>query len=120
MISKVRSMSLDCHVRSTMQVGNPVSRALFFGIACLGFEAAHVWSDNIGCIHVNWIIPLPPSLMPRPHPCGEEKGSGYNTTSHQTLEGRNQHAIVNDHVLTYAIYGILSMPRGTALRSLLL
>ena len=58
--------------------------------------------------------------MPRPHPRGEEKGSGYSTTSCQTLEGRNQHTIVNDHMLTYAIYGILSMPRGTTLRSLLL
>ena len=52
------------------------------------------------------------SLVPRPHPRGEEKGSGYNTTSHLTLEGHNQHTIVSDHVLTYAIYGILSMPRG--------
>ena len=49
--------------------------------------------------------------MPRPHPRGEEKGSGYNTTSCPTLEGRNQHTIVSDHMLTYAIYGILSMPR---------
>jgi len=31
------------------------------------------------------------SLVPRPHPRGEEKGSGYNTTSRPTLEaGRNQ------------------------------
>ena len=52
------------------------------------------------------------SLMPRPNPRGEEKGSGYNTTSRPTLEGRNQHTIVSDHVLTYAIYGILSMPCG--------
>ena len=51
-------------------------------------------------------------LVPISHPCGEEKGSGYNTTSCPTLEGRNQHTIVSDHVLTYAIYGILSMPRG--------
>ena len=42
----------------------------------------------------------------------EEKGSGYNTIFRPTLEGRNQHTIVSDHVLTYAIYGILSMPRG--------
>ena len=44
--------------------------------------------------------------MPRPHLRGEEKESGYNTTSRPTLEGRNQHTIV------YAIYGILSMSRG--------
>ena len=50
------------------------------------------------------------SLMPRLHPRGEKKGSGY-TTSRPTLEGRNQH-IVSDHVLTYAIYGILTMPHG--------
>ena len=49
--------------------------------------------------------------LPRPHPCREEKGSGYNTTSRLTLEGRNQHTIVTDHVLTYAIYGVLSIPR---------
>ena len=52
------------------------------------------------------------SLVPRPHPHREEKGSGYNMTSRPTLEGRNQHTIVSDHVLTNAIYGILSMPRG--------
>jgi len=33
-------------------------------------------------------------------------------TSHPTLEGRNQHTIMSDHMLTYAIHGILSMPRG--------
>ena len=43
------------------------------------------------------------SLVPRPHPRGEEKGSGYNTTPRPTLEGRNQHAIVSAHVLTYAM-----------------
>ena len=37
---------------------------------------------------------------------------GYNTTSHPTLERRNQHTIVSDHVFTYVIYGILSMPHG--------
>ena len=51
------------------------------------------------------------SLVPRPHPRGEEKGSDYNTTSRPTLEGRNQNTIVSDHMLTYdmpcAIYGIL-------------
>ena len=52
------------------------------------------------------------SLVPRPHPRGEEKRSGYNTTSCPTVEGHNQQTIVSDHVLTYAIYGILSMPRG--------
>ena len=57
------------------------------------------------------------SLVPRPHPRGEEKGSGYNTTSRPTLEGRNQHTIVSDHVLTYVIYGILSMPRGPHCRA---
>ena len=58
------------------------------------------------------------SLVPRPpHPCGEEKGSGYNTTSHPILEGRNQHAIVSDHMLTYAMYGILSIPRGPHCRA---
>ena len=30
------------------------------------------------------------SLVPRPHPSRGGKGSGYNTTSHSTLEGRNQ------------------------------
>ena len=30
------------------------------------------------------------SLVPRPHLHKEEKGSGYNTTSRPTLEGRNQ------------------------------
>ena len=52
------------------------------------------------------------SLVPRPHPRREEKGSGYNTTSRPTLEGRNQNTIVSDHVLTYAIYGISSMTCG--------
>ena len=52
-----------------------------------------------------------PSLVPRPHPRREEKGPGYNTTSYPTLQGHNQHTIVSDHVITYAIYGILSMPR---------
>ena len=46
------------------------------------------------------------SLVPRPHPHGEEKGSGYKTTSRPTLEGRNQHTIVSDHVLTCAILSI--------------
>ena len=40
------------------------------------------------------------SVVPRSHPRGEEKGSGYNTTSRLTLEGRNQHTIVSNHVLT--------------------
>ena len=58
-----------------------------------------------------WVVSsrVSASLVPRPHPRGEEKGSGYNTMSHPTLEGRNQHTIVSDHVLTYAI---LSMPCG--------
>ena len=42
------------------------------------------------------------SLVPRPHPHGEEKESGYNMTSRPTLEGCNQHTIVSDHVLTNA------------------
>ena len=46
-------------------------------------------------------------LVPRPHPRGEKKGSGYNTTSRPGLGGHNQHIIVSDHVLTYAICGIL-------------
>ena len=37
-------------------------------------------------------------LMPRPHPRGEEKGSGYDTTSRPTLEGRNQHIIVSAYI----------------------
>ena len=84
----------------------------------LYFLELRIWSSTC-VVRQYWLytckldhIPLPPSLMPRPHPRGEEKGSGYNTTSRQTLEGRNQHTIVNDHVLTYAIYGILSMPCG--------
>ena len=32
----------------------------------------------------------PSSLVPRPHPRGEEKGSGYSTTFRLILEGRNQ------------------------------
>ena len=60
------------------------------------------------------------SLVPRPHPRGEEKGPSYSTTSRPTLEGHNQNTIVSDHVLMYAIYSILSMPRGRPLRSLLL
>ena len=36
------------------------------------------------------------SFVPRPHPRGEEKVSGYNTTSRPTLEGRSQHTIVGD------------------------
>ena len=56
---------------------------------------------------------LPPLVScPDPHPRREEKGSDYNMTSRPTLEGRNQHTIVSDHMLTNAIYGILSMPRG--------
>ena len=43
------------------------------------------------------------SLVPRSHTRREEKGSGYNSTSLPTLEGRNQHTIVSDHMLTYAI-----------------
>ena len=49
------------------------------------------------------------SLVPRPHPRREEKGSGYIPPDPRV---RNQHTIVSDHVLTYAVYGILSMPRG--------
>ena len=44
------------------------------------------------------------SLVPRPHPRGEEKGSGYNTTSRPTLEGCNQHTIVSDHMPYMAYY----------------
>ena len=42
-------MSLDCHVRSTMQVGNPVSRALFFGIADL---KQHVCGQTILAVYM--------------------------------------------------------------------
>ena len=70
-------------------------------------------SQSEVCPHTRRSVHFQPSrftsIRAQTHPRGEEKGSGYNTTSRPTLEGRNQHTIVSDHVLTYAI---LSMPRG--------
>ena len=63
-----------------------------------GFQLPRV---QVYHIHIKYLPSN--SLVPRPHPRGEEKGSGYNTTPRPTLEGRNQHAIVSAHVLTYAM-----------------
>ena len=60
----------------------------------------------------SWIVHLTPTLASCPDPIVAERkrGLGYNT-SNLTLEGHNQHTIVSDHVIIYAIYGVLSMPR---------
>ena len=50
------------------------------------------------------------SLMPRPHPCREEKGSGYNTTSHPTPEVCNR---IPFFMWPCTYICILSVPRGT-------
>ena len=77
----------------------------------------YLWPHKINFLFLVSCMWWSASLVPRPHPRGEEKGSGYNTTSRPTLEGRNQHTIVSDHVLIYTIYGILSMPRGPHCRA---
>ena len=51
-----------------------------------------VWFVDFSCMNQGL---LDYSIVPRPHPRGEEKGSGYNTTSHPTLEGRNQIPVIN-------------------------
>ena len=44
-------MSLDCHVRSTMQVGNPVGRALFLELHALDLKQ-HMCGQTILAVYM--------------------------------------------------------------------